>query len=159
MRGLLGRRSSLCGLMWAVVRDHHAAEDLFQDLVVKALGRREQFDDEEYLTAWARVAARNAALDVVRKEKRRRNLLDGAALEALSEDGPTDTGDRGEALRACLGRLPERTREILEDRYGQGLTAVEVAGRLGKKVDSVYQTLSRAHRSLRECIERRLGTA
>jgi DNA-directed RNA polymerase specialized sigma24 family protein len=41
-------------------------------------------------------------------------------------------------------------------RYGEGLSAAVIAGRLDRSADAVYQSLSRIHRCLRECVERRL---
>jgi RNA polymerase sigma-70 factor, ECF subfamily len=42
-------------------------------------------------------------------------------------------------------------------RYVDGLTAVAIAGRLKRSADAVYQTLSRTHRALRNCVEQQLS--
>jgi len=42
-------------------------------------------------------------------------------------------------------------------KYDDGLTAVVIAERLRRSADAVYQNLSRLHRALRDCIERKIG--
>lgn len=42
-------------------------------------------------------------------------------------------------------------------RYESGLSCGTLADRLGRSVEAVYQTLSRLHRRLRECVEERMA--
>ena len=61
-----------------------------------------------------------------------------------------------EALHHCVGRLAAPARELLQMKYAEGLTAVVIADKLCRTPDAVYQSLSRIHRALRECVEREL---
>lgn len=161
--GILQVRTKLSGIIWTILRDHHATEDVFQDVVVKALERREQFEDCDYLLAWARVSSRNAAIDLCRQRQNRRNLLDKAALDALEEDLSAEAADarasRMNALAQCLDKLPAKTRSVMNARYRDGKKVQVVAAAMGKSLDSMYQTISRTHRKLRECVEHRTGKA
>jgi RNA polymerase sigma-70 factor (ECF subfamily) len=74
-------------------------------------------------------------------------------------DRTADGADRADALRECVARLPERSRQLLAMRYEQGLPCDEIARACGASVDSVYQNLSRLRGRLEECIRRRLGLA
>jgi len=154
---ILQIRTKLSGIIWAVVRDHHAAEDIFQEVVMKALGRREQFKDAEYLMAWAWVSSRNTAIDYIRKRKNRQKLLDKAALDALVLDLETEASEsrvaRMNALTLCLEQLPPNTQSIMHERYCDGKNVEAIAEGVGKSMDAVYQTISRTHRKLRECVE------
>ena len=160
---ILKHRNSLCGMVWAILRDHHATEDVFQDVVVKALARRDQFEDGDYLLAWARVSSRNAAIDLCRQRQNRSNLLEKAALDALEADLSSEASEaraaRIDALMDCLNQLPKKTRAVMNARYREGKKVQVVADALGKSLDSIYQTLSRTHRKLRECVETRTGQA
>jgi len=156
---LFAARLKLGALAWGIVRDYHLTEDLLQNLIVKALARKEQFENEDYLLAWARVSIRNASIDHCRQTKNRKNLLDQAALDAIvdhleSQPDPDPTG-RMEALARCLDHLPEKTRSLMNARYHEGLSVGVIAQSLGRKIEAVYQTLSRAQRQLRSCVEKR----
>ena len=61
-----------------------------------------------------------------------------------------------DALRVCLAKLPAASRELLQMRYDDGLSGAEIAGKMQRSVEAVYQALSRVHRGLRECVERQL---
>ena len=61
--------------------------------------------------------------------------------------------ERVEVLKGCLGELTERSRQIVDLRYVDGLKSGRIAEMLGRKVESVYRTLTRAHVALRDCME------
>lgn len=156
---LLRERLRVTGLAAAVTRDVHAADDIFQQVVLAALESRGRFRDHEHVLAWALRAARHRAVDLARG-RRLRTLPDEVLdlLEARWGDPAGAAGsDRGEALHRCLARLTTSARELLRMRYAEGLTAVAVAGRLRRTVDAVYQSLSRTHHLLRACVEKELA--
>jgi RNA polymerase sigma-70 factor (ECF subfamily) len=156
---LLRERVRLTAAAVAVLRDVHTADDVFQQIVLAALGHPDHFRDPDHLLAWSLRAARHRAVDAARR--RRVQVLDADVLDALEAhwaDTPAaDPPARVEALQHCLGRLPAAGREVLRLRYEGGLSCGEVAGRLRRSVDAVYQTLSRLHRRLRECVEEQLN--
>jgi len=158
---LLSARLKLGGIVWSILRDSHAAEDILQDVFVKALARKEQFESESHLVAWARVTCQNAAIDLYRQQVNRRNLLQDAALEAIGKrliDRPDHALDDAiDALRACLRRLPEKARSVMHDRYKGDESVKAIASKLGCSLDAVYKTISRAHQKLRECVKESTG--
>jgi RNA polymerase sigma-70 factor (ECF subfamily) len=158
---LLRERLRVTALAAAVVRDVHAADDIFQQVVLAALESRGQFHDADHLLAWSLRAARHRALDWARRRQLR--PLPDEVLDLLeaphADDAEAGWPERGDALHHCLDRLAPSARSLLQMRYGEGLTAAVIAGRLDRSADAVYQSLSRIHRCLRECVERRLGTA
>lgn len=46
---------------------------------------------------------------------------------------------------------------MLELRYGENLKPAVISEKTGKKVKTVYRTLTRAHSALRDCIRLRLS--
>ncbi len=162
IRTLLASRLRIVAAAWIVVRDAQAAEDIFQNLTVKAMGGAATFEREAQLISWAHVTARHEALNWVRDRKGRTVALDQAVLELLEDEWakdrerPDPEGDRVEALRQCMGELPEPSRRVLELRYFEERPCGEVSRRMGIGLDAVYQRLSRLHRTLRQCVERRM---
>lgn len=156
---LLRGRLRLVAVATAVLRDPHAADDVFQQVVLSALQHRDEFHDEAHVLPWAVRAARFRAVDAARR--RRLRVVPAAVLDHLEArwadpDGP-DPGDRVRAVQRCLGRLGGPARDLLRWRYDDGLTAAAMAGRLRRSVDAVYQSLSRLHRALRACVQRELA--
>jgi RNA polymerase sigma-70 factor (ECF subfamily) len=155
---LLRERLRVVAVVTAVVRDVHAADDIFQQVVLTALKAPDRFRETDHLLAWALRAARHRAVDLARC-RRLRPLTDEILdlLEAqLAKTPAGDLSTRVEALHQCLDKLPVAARELLRLRYDEGLRCAAVADRLRRTVDAVYQNLSRIHRQLRECIEREL---
>jgi RNA polymerase sigma-70 factor (ECF subfamily) len=145
-----------------VVRDVHLAEDIFQDVMVKALGG-ETFTNEAHLLSWCRVTARNVALNMIRKRGREVTTLSGDIMELLEGEFASEGGAaaaRIEALQECVEALPADSRALVDARYFEGRSCGEVAATFKMGLDAAYQRLSRLHRVLRECMEGKLhGTA
>jgi len=155
---LLRERVRVSAFVMAILRDANAADDVFQQVVLQALEGHEHFREPEHLLAWALRVARHRALDALPRHAPR--CLDGPVLELLEQQWAAAPADdvpaRVEALHRCLEKLPAAARELLRLRYEDGLRCTTVADRLGRTVDAVYQSLSRLHRQLRQCVEGRL---
>lgn len=158
---LLRERVRVTALATAVLRDRHAADDVFQQVVLAGLEHRGEFREPGHVLAWALRAARHRAVDLARRK--RLWLLPGDVLDKLEGHwGGRDAAgatDQVVALRHCLGRLGPPAQRMLRMRYGDGLTAAAIAGRLHRTTDAVYQSLSRTQRALRECVEREAAEA
>ncbi len=83
---LVADRSKLLAYTWSIVRNHHATEDIYQEVVLAAMSHTEEMKDQGHVLAWARRAARLRAIDWLRREKRQARLLDGSVLDLLEED-------------------------------------------------------------------------
>jgi RNA polymerase sigma-70 factor (ECF subfamily) len=155
---LLRERVRLTATAAVVARDVHSADDIYQQVVLAALQAADSFRDTQHVLAWALRAARHRALDLA--HRRRQVPLPDEVLDQMEADwvdAEAAWSDRAEALHRCLSRVAGPAREVLRLRYGDGLTAVAIAGRLRRNVDAVYQMLSRTHRALRRCVESELG--
>ena len=90
-------------------------------------------------------------------------MLDDGALEALEgqwlaeSSHPSESdSDRVLALKGCLSELTDNSRKIVTFRYHEGLKSGRIAELLGRKTETVYRSLARAHVVLRECMKRQL---
>jgi RNA polymerase sigma-70 factor, ECF subfamily len=159
VRALIRDRARLLGYVWAIVRDPHLADDVFQDVTVLAMERATEIKDERHLALWARRAARLKALEALRKRPRRTVPLDADVLDLLEAewdgDDPHAAGEDIEHLRACMAKLSAHARTILGLRYAEEVSGARVAEVMQVKVQSVYVALARIHRALGDCIRRR----
>jgi RNA polymerase sigma-70 factor (ECF subfamily) len=161
VRALLAVRTRISAAVWLIVRDAQTAEDIFQDVSVKALSDDVSFAGEPQLVSWAQITARHQALNWIRSRKHRAFTLDESLLELLETEWAREAsrpeGERIEALRECLEELPARSRRLIQLRYFDERPCRDVAGAFGVKLDAVYQRLARLHRALGQCIQTRLG--
>ena len=158
---LLADRSKLLAYIWSIVRDFHATEDVFQEVVVAAMSHAEEIKDTEHLLSWARQAARFRGIDWLRRQKRQPLLLDDDVLDLL--EGQWNRFDAvpphawTDAVRYCAGKLTDYARQLIGLRYVEGLTGLEVARRVGRTPRTVYVALSRTYRQLEDCIQGRMA--
>ncbi|QNN23973.1 sigma-70 family RNA polymerase sigma factor [Planctomycetales bacterium ZRK34] len=161
VRILLKERAKLTAYIWSIVRDVHVTDDVYQDLCVKAIAKREQIRDRSHLLAWCRRVARDEAVTVLRRSGRQPMVFDTTVLDLLETEWQSEdahqTNETVEALRLCIEQLTPNNQRILRLRYMQNLPGAQVAAELDRKLDTVYKALTRIHKSLLECIERRRG--
>lgn len=109
---------------------------------------------------WAIGIARFEVLRHLRKHKNGSFPFDEEVAELLAEerDRHLDYLDlRREALERCLKKLKLRDRTLIEDCYSSNTLVKQVAKRMCRPVNAVYQSLSRIRRSLHDCITRSLA--
>ncbi len=161
LRVLLADRAKLLGYIWSIVRDNHVAEDVFQEVSILAIHKRESIADVKHLPGWFRRAARFKALKALRRSGKQPVMLDGAVLDLLDrqwdQQDDTGTSEVSEALKACVNQLTPNAQQIVSLRYGEGLNSGKVAEVLNRKVETVYKALSRIHNTLGDCVRKRLA--
>jgi RNA polymerase sigma-70 factor (ECF subfamily) len=159
LQTLLQARMRLSAAVWLMVRDTHAAEDIFQNVTLKAMSSRATFASESSLLSWAFITARREGIDWLRRHRRETIGLEDGVLDLLDREWQAEIpagSARSDALADCLAAVPESARRLLRLRYFEGHNCEEVAERLGLGLDAVYQRLSRLHRQLRQCVEGKL---
>jgi RNA polymerase sigma-70 factor (ECF subfamily) len=150
------------GLVFALVPDFHAAQDLMQDVAVALMNQFETGRQPDHFTAWALGIARNKVLMYYRTRSRSRVVFDEALIEAAAEaweDMLPEVEPRANALRDCVADLPARSGEIVRLRYLEGMPFDAVADRLGMTSVATRKAMGRIFTALRECIDRKTGLA
>ncbi len=157
---LMRWRTRLSAAAWLVVRDTHAAEDIFQNVAVKAMTREARFEAESALVSWAFITARREGIDWLRRHRRETVAPEAEILDLLEHEFQSTQahpqGARMEALESCLQAVPESSRLLLRLRYFDGRSCEEVAEQMGLGLDAIYKRVSRLHEALRECINGKL---
>ena len=145
----------VCRFVQSIVRDHHQAEDITQDVFAKLIRAIQKYEEREVpFAAWIMRVARNAALDHVRS--RRQIPVDEVRI---SENGEEQTSlDCTRALKEALAELPQSQREVLVLRHIGGLSPTEIAERLGKTEASIQGLHHRGRAALKVSL-RELGVA
>lgn len=93
-----------------MVRNTHSAEDIFQNVVLKAITRDVVFESEGALLSWAMITARREGIDWLAKHRREVCVLDEAIHESLNilwqSQKVSEPGGKLEALQDCLASTP-----------------------------------------------------
>jgi RNA polymerase sigma-70 factor, ECF subfamily len=135
------------------------AEDILQQTKMLLWREFERFEAGTNFLAWARKIAFHQVLTWRRKRQRGHLPLSDEMLESLSHEIEklADEGDRREALRDCLGKLPHEHRQLVLLRYFEDLEVEQVAERVKSTAGAVYRALSRVRLALLNCVEKELG--
>jgi RNA polymerase sigma-70 factor, ECF subfamily len=146
-------RVSLFRYLLSLTRNHHTAEDIFQETWLRVLQRGYQFRGTHSFRTWLFCIAKHLVIDLSRQTKPLASL--DAMLEEDSRfqpksavtDSPLDHLHRHElqqCLHAQVRRLPRGQQEILRLRAKYELDLTEIAGVTKMPVRRVKQRFYRA---------------
>ncbi|HEV3115669.1 MAG TPA: sigma-70 family RNA polymerase sigma factor [Gemmataceae bacterium] len=139
-----------------VLRDTHAAEDVFQATFLVLIRKAPSLDRKRPLASWLYTVAYRLALRARANETRRRRFEEQAAQSRSSFTvPPARAGDVTAAVEEELHRLPERLRAPLVLCYLDGKTNDQAAAILGCPRGSMAARLSQALARLRHSLARR----
>lgn len=134
--------------------DPGKAEELTQDVFVRAWSRLDSFRGDAAFGTWLHRIAVNAVLQKGRSDRRREKrveIRDAHELEApVTRDRPADRLD----LERAVAGLPEGARAIFLLHDVHGYKHHEIADMMGLAVGTTKAQLHRARRLLREVLER-----
>jgi len=145
-----------------IVRDPQTAEDLVQETYVRAT-RAAESGPIEHIEAFLHRAARNLALDYLRRCKTRWGVevdgLSDSAIEMVQANVPSLEAaiierERFQRFKAALASLPERTQEIVMLSRIEGWPNSRIASHLGISERTVFNDLKLAMMHCREALLR-----
>ena len=126
------------------------ADDLTQEVFLKAMRRLRQLRDPAAFGGWLASMARNFAHDFHRRGHREEDELP----EQAAAPGAVERSAEAKAALEAICDLPEAYRETLLLRLVEGMTGPEIAQRTGLTADSVRVNLHRGMKLLKERLER-----
>ena len=139
--------------------DQVAADDVWQETMLVAWRRMDDYDVSRPFGPWLRGIAHKIVLAQFSKAKGKVTIMDSESLEYLSQRFESvqslkgDTIDEKlEALRDCIALLPDHERQCVELRYSQNLMPAELSDRLSVALETIKKRLLRAKQRLVQCI-------
>lgn len=152
---------------WAVVCCHGdpaEAEEVLQSAYLKVLERRARFAGRSSLKTWFFSVVRRTAVERARRRRLRQAKLllwrrrEAGAREVRADSaGPhheAAVGERARRIRAALGRLSRRQRQVLELVFFHDLTVRQAAESMGVSAGTASLHYDRGKRRLMRLIER-----
>ncbi len=139
----------------SIVRDDHAAEDVLQSTMERALVALQDESRDFELRPWLFRIAHNEAISRLRRDKPTDELQDALAATDAPVSEQLDRKQTLEDLWVDLATLPERQRQALVLRELSGMGHDEIGEVLGTSGRAVKQTIFEARRALLDCTEGR----
>ena len=153
-------QSKIYTTIFLIVKDRYLAEDLTQDVFVKAIDRilSGRYNDEGKFGPWVGRIAHNLAIDYFRKNKRSPEVLteDGSNVfkdMQFKEDSYEDAQivlETNAKLRAMIETLPENQREVLKMRHYAEMSFQEISEQTGVSINTALGRMRYALINLRK---------
>jgi RNA polymerase sigma factor (sigma-70 family) len=146
------------GLAYRILRDEALAEDAVQEGFLGLWRTAASFVPERAkASTWVLTLVHRRAVDLVRREERRRaDPLETApvpeAVGGTAEDSALLRLER-ERVQAALRRLPDAQREAIELAYYGGFSQSELAERLGQPLGTIKSRMFAGLTRLRELLD------
>jgi RNA polymerase sigma-70 factor (ECF subfamily) len=145
-------------LILRMVQDSGTAEDLAQEVFVKAFRRLETFDPQWKLSSWLFKIAHNTTIDHLRRGVPETVPLEaganGSLAAVLADETSEDPGaaaerrDLGRSLEKAIGRLRPDYRQAVLMFYVHGASYQEICEVTGQPLGTVKTNLHRARKEL-----------
>ncbi len=156
----------LLAFIRSAVRDWTLADDIWQETMMVAWRRLDEFDRNRPFGPWLRGIAARTILARQRAQRGVYFVDDMDELDYLSSRFEQISGLQGDtldekldALRECISRLSEDERRCIEGRYMHNQMPAELSRQLSLQLETVKKRLQRAKQRLQVCIESKLQAA
>ena len=147
-------KGSVYALAYAKLGDFHDAQDLTQEVFLKAYRKLRTLKRWDRFLSWLYAITSNSCKDFLRSRANRpdeeyvadqeQERLAKISIDAHHED------ELHQTLRDALAELPEIHRQVLSLHYLGGLSCKEIAKFLGTSPHAIAMRLNRARRQLRK---------
>jgi len=144
------------GLALRILRDESLAEDAVQEAFLTLWRTSARFVPERgKASTWILTLVHRRAVDLVRREERRRSDALEQAPEQVSRDAVDEEAWlrlQRERVQDALRKLPDQQREAIELAYYGGFTQSELAERLGQPLGTIKSRMFMGLARLRELL-------
>lgn len=156
---VVAHRQSVWSYILKLIRDHHLADDLCQEVFIRAYEMFDSLLDKTRVKSWLFSIGYHVVIDWIRRKKTEKRLI-----RTLGKMKPSDAtwcsplgaalrreeiqlADQGvEALWRTVDKLPSHYREVMKLRYGNDSSLRTIAARTGFSVGNIKVRLHRARK-------------
>lgn len=137
---------------WLVKKtgDSDQAEDLLQDIFIKALQNKTRFCTLTHAKSWLFTIARNTLIDSYRQAKLEIYADSDSGFDSAAQQETAPIVNLQQCLSRVLGELDEQDKEVIELCDIQGLSQNDYAKRKGLTLSACKSRVQRARKKLRE---------
>lgn len=157
-------KSKVFTTIYLIVKDRYLAEDLMQDVFIKAVHKMKggQYNEEGKFLPWIVRIAHNLAIDTFRKHKRYPTVIMDEGMSifdslSFSEDSVESLKIKGETesmIRDIIQKLPENQREVVMMRHYADMSFQEIADATGVSINTALGRMRYALINLRKELDK-----
>ena len=150
-------------MAYSYVKDYDTAEDIFQEVFIKANAKMDGFRGESSVKTWLLRITVNTCKDYLKSAYKQRVTMfeeeEEANIPAPDMMEEIERKQDAKRIREALLKLPEKYREVLVCLYFEERSVAETAKVLGLSEGTVKSRLSRARERFRVILEAEKGGA
>ena len=125
---------SVSGIVFNIVRDQEIAEEVTQDVFIKAWNSSDSYSEKKgRFFTWILNIARNAAIDKTRSKefnKKSKNLDAQIFVDILEDQANLDSRTNTIGIRSFVNKLADTCKKLIELIYFKGYTQKEASENL-----------------------------
>ena len=149
-------KDSMHGVIYNIVRDNDIAEEIMQDVFIKAWHKADSYDVKKgRFFTWLINIARNAAIDKTRSKSFKnsgKNLNSDFFVDIIqSHDGLDDSTD-AIGIKKFVDKLAKKCIEVIELLYFKGFTQKEASEELDMPIGTIKTRNRNCIKELRESV-------
>jgi RNA polymerase sigma-70 factor (ECF subfamily) len=152
-------RRVVYGFLRSRLLDASDAEDMCQEVFVRCLQAKGEFEGAHQVRPWLVGIARNVLREYVRRMQRRKEV--GWTVLCLEADASHENGqpydDVVEFLPGCMEGLGQNARDALEMHYRGRMRLSAIGERLRRSEGAIKLLMFRARQALKNCINLKVG--
>ena len=140
----------------AILHDEDLANDAVQDTFVRLWRIRWRLNLMKDPQGFAMRTLRNLCIDMLRRDKNRKEKLDSIASEMYNQQYVDDSRNDEQSYRKveqAIASLPQQQQQIIEMKYVKQMSIHEIAQLTGLSETNISTSLSRAYTTLRNHLQ------
>jgi len=140
----------------AILHDDDLANDAVQDTFVRLWRIRWRLGLMKDPQGFAMRTLRNLCIDMLRRDKNRKEKLDSIATEMYNQQYVDDSHNDEQSYRKvekAIASLPQQQQQIIEMKYVKQMSIHEIAQLTGLSETNISTSLSRAYTTLRKHLQ------
>ncbi|HCA81336.1 MAG TPA: hypothetical protein DEP53_16525 [Bacteroidetes bacterium] len=139
--------------------DHDNADDVTQEVFIKAYGSLNEFRRESSVYTWLYRITVNIALNSLRRQKIREafridELFDAPDTESVAPDEAAEKQEERSLIENAIARLPEKQKSVFVLRYYEELPYEDIAKILKTSVGGLKANYFHAVKKIQEYVRR-----
>ncbi|MFB1051279.1 RNA polymerase sigma factor [Paraliobacillus sp. JSM ZJ581] len=152
-------------IAYAITKDYYLAEDVVQEVFIKAWNNLEQLNEADKLGAWLSVITTRTAIDFIRKERNKNGIVtEQEILDFIADEVQQNVEEEvvfqllRKDIKQALETLKPDYQHVMTLKVDKGLKEKEIATVLDINTSTVKNRIHRARKKLKVKLSDRLSS-